>query len=91
MYQDPNQRLDTIGYNRSLVDSSQGSAIQGWDAKAAEAGTPVAPGTGIALIPLASPTTKRVPSLLKAYGETNQVTQEFAWGQGNWDTGIQKP
>ncbi|CAG8973606.1 hypothetical protein HYALB_00009758 [Hymenoscyphus albidus] len=87
MFQDAKQKLKAISYNRTVIDSPQGPSVKGWDVQASELDTPVESKTPLALIPLANPTTSKVASLLKAYGVSNKITQEFASTRGSWVPG----
>lgn len=81
MYQHPSQKLKTIGFTSG----------KGWSEIPVDvSSTVVAPGTAMAMIPLADKRTGKVPLLLKGYVESNQVTQEFSWEWSYWRTGMLK-
>lgn len=76
LYQDPSQKL------RYLNGSDD------WTNIGYVMDTAIFPGSGMTLMPLTTTTDpKRLPVSLKAYVENNQLTQEFAGGNGGLWTG----
>ncbi|CAG8951691.1 hypothetical protein HYFRA_00005491 [Hymenoscyphus fraxineus] len=73
-YQEENRTLKAIGFNTSVAKSTDG--VVEWDALPDIAFSNAAPSTAAALIPLGDLTTAKVPNLLKAYAESNQLIEE---------------